>query len=47
MEQICTEDVDMVIADVVMPVTNGIDLLREVKSVKPDVPLLMISGYPA
>jgi two-component system C4-dicarboxylate transport response regulator DctD len=47
LEKIRLEDLDMVIADVVMPVMNGIDLLKQAKVVNADIPFLMISGYPA
>jgi DNA-binding NtrC family response regulator len=42
-----TGDPDLVISDVVMPGMDGIQLLKEAKAVKADIPFLMISGYPS
>jgi DNA-binding NtrC family response regulator len=47
MEMIQREDPDIVISDVVMPGMDGIQLLKEAKAVKADIPFLMISGYPS
>jgi DNA-binding NtrC family response regulator len=47
MEMIRTGDPDIVISDVVMPGMDGIQLLKEAKAVKADIPFLMISGYPS
>jgi CheY-like chemotaxis protein len=37
---------DLVISDVVMPGMNGRDLARWLAANRPDLPLLLISGYP-
>src|SRR5512136_72469 len=47
MEMIQRDDPDIVISDVVMPGLDGIQLLKEAKAVKADIPFLMISGYPS
>ena len=47
MEMIRRGDPDIVISDVVMPGMDGIQLLKEAKAVKADIPFLMISGYPS
>jgi DNA-binding NtrC family response regulator len=47
MEMIQKGEPDLVISDVVMPGMDGIQLLKEVKAVKGDIPFLMISGYPS
>jgi len=47
MERIRTDEPDLVISDVVMPGMDGIQLLKEAKAVKADIPFLMISGYPS
>ena len=38
--------VDAVLADVVMPVMGGIDLARRVKELRPDLPVILMTGYP-
>lgn len=35
----------LVFLDIKMPGRNGIDVLREIKSVAPDVPVVMVSGH--
>jgi DNA-binding NtrC family response regulator len=47
MEMIRRDDPDIVISDVVMPGMDGIQLLKEAKAVRADIPFLMISGYPS
>lgn len=47
MEMIRRRDPDLVISDVVMPGMDGIQLLRQTRAVKMEVPFLMISGYPS
>jgi DNA-binding NtrC family response regulator len=47
MEMIRRGDPDIVISDVVMPGMDGIQLLKEAKAIKADIPFLMISGYPS
>jgi DNA-binding NtrC family response regulator len=47
MEMIRRCDPDIVISDVVMPGMDGIQLLKEAKAIKADIPFLMISGYPS
>lgn len=39
------EDFDIVFCDIMMPGKNGIDLLKEMKSVAPQLPVVMMSGY--
>lgn len=38
-------DVLLVLSDINMPEMNGLDLLREVKSRKPSLPVIMVSAY--
>ena len=47
MERIRTDEPDIVISDVVMPGMDGIQLLKEAKAGKADIPFLMISGFPS
>ena len=39
-------EVDIVLLDVSMPRKNGVDALRQIKSLRPTLPVLMLSGYP-
>jgi len=38
-------DIDIVIADVRMPVMSGLDLLKQIKKTKPDIHVIMLTGY--
>ncbi len=40
------ERIDIVLTDVQMPKMNGMELLREVKSVDPTLPVIMVTGFP-
>jgi CheY-like chemotaxis protein len=40
-----TEKVDLVISDLLMPHMNGIDLLRAMKQITPEIPVIIITGY--
>lgn len=37
-------DYDLIIMDIVLPYINGIDLCKEVRAVKPDIPILMLTA---
>jgi len=37
-------DFDIIIMDVVLPGINGIDLCKEVRLVKPDIPIIMLTA---
>ena len=37
---------DLVVMDIAMPHTNGLDALKELRSAKPHMPILMLSMYP-
>lgn len=39
------DDIDLIIADVVMPKMSGIDLVNRIKNEKPDIKSLYMSGY--
>jgi DNA-binding NtrC family response regulator len=41
-----TEKIDLVVSDLVMPERDGLELLREMRIVRPDVLFIMITGYP-
>jgi len=40
-------DIDLVVIDVVMPKKNGKEVFEEVRSIRPDVKALFVSGYTA
>ena len=44
MEKIRKDDPDIVISDMVMPGMDGLQLLKEAKAVKADVPFLMVTA---
>jgi len=37
---------DILVLDISLPDRNGLDLVREIKSVKPKLPILMLSAHP-
>jgi DNA-binding response OmpR family regulator len=37
-------DFDLIIMDIILPSVNGIDLCKEVRTVKPDIPILMLTA---
>jgi len=39
-----TRSYDVILLDIIIPVRNGIDLCKQVKSFKPDVPVLMLTA---
>ncbi|MDA3874861.1 MAG: response regulator [Kiritimatiellae bacterium] len=39
------DNFDMIISDVMMPGINGIDLSKEIRKLKPDIPILIMTGY--
>jgi DNA-binding NarL/FixJ family response regulator len=40
------EDIDVMLLDISMPDRNGIDVLKSARHHKPDLPVLVLSGYP-
>lgn len=45
LEKIKKEDYDLVLCDIKMPKLDGIELLEAVKKIKPETPMIMISGH--
>lgn len=44
-QQVRTNDYDAVISDIKMPVMDGLTLLSEIRSVRPDTPVLLLTGH--
>lgn len=44
-EIIKNEDIDLVLLDLLLPGKNGIEVLKEIISIKPDLAIIMISGH--
>ena len=47
LEYIKEHDVDLVISDYLMPEMDGIDFLANVRSLRPEVPRIILTGYAA
>lgn len=45
LEKIKKEDYDLVLCDIKMPKMDGIEVLEAVKKIKPEIPMVMISGH--
>jgi len=39
-------NIDVVLSDIQMPKLNGMEILREIKSMDPTLPVIMITGFP-
>lgn len=44
-EKIKGEDYDLVLCDIKMPKMDGVEVLEAVKKIKPEIPMVMISGH--
>jgi DNA-binding NtrC family response regulator len=44
-EKIKKEDFDLVLCDIKMPKMDGIEVLEAIKKIKPEIPVVMISGH--
>ena len=45
LEKIKNEDYDLVLCDIKMPKMDGVEVLEAVKKIKPEIPVVMISGH--
>ena len=46
LNQVYKGDYDLVLLDIAMPGIRGLDVLKQLKTEKPDLPILMLSMYP-
>ena len=46
LEQIDKQDWDIVVLDITMPGRNGLEVLKELKRIKPELPVLVLSVHP-
>ncbi len=44
-EKIKSEDFDLVLCDIKMPKMDGVEVLEALKKIKPEIPIIMISGH--
>jgi FixJ family two-component response regulator len=42
----CLADIDCLVSDIDMPGMDGFELLRQVHAARPDLPVVLITGYP-
>lgn len=45
MEKVKDEDYDLVLCDIKMPKMDGVEVLEAIRKIKPEVPVVMISGH--
>ena len=46
LESDCLAEIDCLISDIDMPVVDGFELLRAVRAARPELPIILITGYP-
>ena len=44
-EMIIDTDFDLILCDIKMPKMDGVEVLEAVKKIKPEIPIVMISGH--
>jgi DNA-binding NtrC family response regulator len=45
LEKVKNEDFDLILCDIKMPKMDGVEVLEAVKKIKPEIPMVMISGH--
>ncbi len=46
LKEVSERDFDLIICDLILPEINGIEVLKRVKEINPDIPFIMITAYP-
>lgn len=41
---LATEDIDLIITDLVMPKMDGIDFVKQLREIRPELPVIVVSG---
>ena len=44
-EKVKNEDYDLILCDIKMPKMDGVEVLEAIKKIKPEIPMVMISGH--
>ncbi len=44
-EKIMNDDYDLILCDIKMPKMDGVEVLEKIKKIKPEIPVVMISGH--
>jgi len=44
-EMVINEDYDLILCDIKMPKMDGVEVLEKIKKIKPEIPVVMISGH--
>jgi two-component system invasion response regulator UvrY len=46
LDKVIKNDYDVIVLDIMMPGVNGLDVLKQIKGLKPELPILILSMYP-
>ena len=44
-EKVKNDDYDLILCDIKMPKMDGVEVLEAIKKIKPEIPVVMISGH--
>ena len=44
-DMVLKSDFDLVLCDIKMPKMDGVEVLEKIKKIKPEIPIIMISGH--
>jgi len=45
-QQVRADSYDLVVSDILMPGTDGLGFLKEVQEIRPDLPVILVTGHP-